>query len=182
MVAIAHQFHNNKLEELWRFDTRWQRELWGQRAHTTHAVDLDGDGRDEVILGSTVLDDDGSVLWCTKLGHPDHVYIDDLDPQRPGLEVFYGIETLQPKNGICMVDSKTGKFIWGINFSTTHIHDHGLCSDIDASQPGYELWSGERDSEELRWLRNAKGEVLDMPKQFPRKKLDTEVVWWDANL
>ncbi|MDR2704552.1 MAG: hypothetical protein LBC02_02120 [Planctomycetaceae bacterium] len=181
MVAIAYQFHNNKLEELWRFDNRWQRELWGQGAHTTHAVDLDGDGRDEVILGSTVLDDDGSVLWCTKLGHPDHVYIGDLDPQRLGLEVFYGIETRQPKNGICMVDSKTGEFIWGVDFPTTHIHAQGFCSDIDVSQPGYELWNGERDSEELRWLRNVKGEVLDVPKQFPRKNLSPDAVWWDAD-
>ncbi|MDR0609714.1 MAG: hypothetical protein LBG58_06360 [Planctomycetaceae bacterium] len=181
MVAIAYQFQNDKLKELWRFDNRWQRELWGQGAHTTHALDLDGDGRDEVILGSTVLDDDGTVLWCTKLGHPDHVYIGDLDPQRLGLEVFYGIETRQPQNGICMVDSKTGKFIWGIDFPTTHIHAQGFCSDIDASQPGYELWNGERDSEELRWLRNAKGEVLDVPKQFPRKNLSPDAVWWDAD-
>ncbi|MDR0337887.1 MAG: carbohydrate binding domain-containing protein [Planctomycetaceae bacterium] len=182
MIAIAYQFCDNKLEELWRFDNRWQRELWGQGAHTTHAVDLDGDGRDEVILGSTVLDDDGSVLWCTKLGHPDHVYIGDLDPQRPGLEIFYGIETRQPKNGICMVDSKNGEFIWGIDFPTTHIHGQGFCSDIDASQSGYELWNGERDSEELRWLRNVKGEVLDIPEQFSRKNLNPDAVWWDADL
>ncbi|MDR2438728.1 MAG: hypothetical protein LBE12_05075 [Planctomycetaceae bacterium] len=182
MVAAAYQFRNDKLEELWRFDNRWQRELWGQGAHTTHAVDLDGDGRDEVILGSTVLDDDGTVLWCTKLGHPDHVYIGDLDPQRLGLEVFYGIETRQPKNGICMVDAKTGELIWGIDFPTTHIHAQGFCSDIDASQLGYELWNGERDSEALRWLRNAKGDVLDVPKQFPRKNLSPDAVWWDADL
>ncbi|MDR1964369.1 MAG: hypothetical protein LBQ50_11365 [Planctomycetaceae bacterium] len=182
MMAVAYQFRGNKLEELWRFDNRWQRELWGQGSHTTHAVDLDGDGRDEVILGSTVLDDDGTVLWCTKLGHPDHVYIGDLDPKRSGLEIFYGIETRQPKNGICMVDSQTGELIWGVDFPTTHIHSQGFCSDIDASQPGYELWNGERDSEELRWLRNAKGEVLDLPKQFPRKNLVPQAVWWDADL
>ncbi|MDR2754075.1 MAG: hypothetical protein LBC20_00070 [Planctomycetaceae bacterium] len=181
MAAAAYQFRNDKLEELWRFDNRWQRELWGQGAHTTHAVDLDGDGRDEVILGSTVLDDDGTVLWCTRLGHPDHVYIGDLNPQHLGLEVFYGIETRQPKNGICMVDSKTGELIWGIDFPTTHIHSQGFCSDIDISQPGYELWNGERDSEELRWLRNAQGEVLDVPKQFSRKNLSPDAVWWDAD-
>ncbi|MDR3196601.1 MAG: hypothetical protein LBU34_01925, partial [Planctomycetaceae bacterium] len=182
MVAIAYQFQNDTLEELWRFNNCWQRELWGQGAHTTHAVDLDGDGCDEVILGSTVLDDDGTVLWCTKLGHPDHVYIGDLDPRRLGLEVFYGIETRQSKNGICMVDSQTGELIWGIDFPTTHIHGQGFCSDIDVSQAGYELWNGERDNEELRWLRNTQGEVLSIPKQFSRKNLNPDAVWWDGDL
>jgi rhamnogalacturonan endolyase len=182
MSAAAYQFRNNKLEELWHWDNRWQREFWGQGAHTTHAFDLDNDGRDELILGSIVLDDDGTVLWCTKLGHPDHVYIGDLDPSHSGLEMFYGIETRQPKNGICMVDPKTGEFIWGIDFATTHIHSQGFCSDIDARNSGYELWNGERDDEALRWLRNAKGDEIEVPKQWSRKNLVPQAVWWDADL
>ena len=58
-----------------------------------HAADVDADGRDEVLLGSAVLDDNGTGLWSTQLGHPDHFYVGDIDPGRPGLEIYYGIES-----------------------------------------------------------------------------------------
>ncbi len=186
-VAVAYQLKPgaNKLEELWRYDNRWMRHLgrWGQGAHTTHAFDLDGDGRDEVILGSIVLDDDGSVLWELKLGHPDHLYVGDIDPERPGLEIVYGIETRQKeRNGVCMVDAQTGKILWGHDKPTIHVHSTGMVSDIDARYPGCEIWSGERDSETDRWLRDAKGNFLDLPKDFPVKSLAPRSVWWDADL
>ena len=65
----------------------------GQGAHSMHAADVDDDGRDEIFLGSAVLDDNGVGLWSTGLGHPDHHYVGDIDPNSPGLEVYYGIET-----------------------------------------------------------------------------------------
>lgn len=187
MTAVAFQMLTgpDRLEELWRWDNRWERHLgrWGQGAHTTHACDLDGDGRDEVILGSIVLDDDGSILWEQKLGHPDHVYAGDIDPGRPGMEVVYGIETRQrERNGVCMVDGKTGQLLWGHDKPTVHIHSTGMVSDIDAAHPGCETWSGEEDSEKDRWLRNAKGKVLTVPEQFPVRSLAPKSVWWDADL
>lgn len=181
MVAVAYQFRDDKLEELWRYDNRWHRELWGQGAHTTHAADLDGDGRDEVILGSVVLDDDGSVLWSTGLGHPDHVYFGDLDPERPGLEILYGIERRNPENAICMVDARSGEVLWGIDHPSKHIHSTGMCSDIDARFPGCESWAGEQDSEAERWLRTARGEVIELPEQWSRRNLAPKTVWWDAD-
>ncbi len=80
-----------------------------------HAVDVDDDGRDEVFLGSAVLDDHGVGLWSTGLGHPDHHYVGDIDPDRPGLEVYYGMETRQKDNGCCLVDARTGKMLWGLD-------------------------------------------------------------------
>ena len=39
--------------------------------------DIDGDGRDELLTGYHLLDDDGSVMWKNKLGHNmDSVTID----------------------------------------------------------------------------------------------------------
>jgi len=147
-----------------------------------HAVDLDGDGRDEVVLGSTALDDDGSVLWETKLGHPDHVYVGDIDPSRPGLEVVFGIETRQKANGVCMIDGKTGELLWGLDKQTYHIHSTGMVSPIDAAHPGCLIWSGEENSQEDRWLRDAKGNFLETPEKFPRSSLAPKSVWWNADL
>ena len=184
MIAIAYQMRTgpDRLEELWRWDNRWDPSRWGQGAHTMHAVDLDGDGRDEVILGSIALDDDGSLLWETKLGHPDHVYVGDIDTSRPGLEVVFGVENRRDRNAICMIDGRTGEFLWGHDQPTSHIHSTGMVSPIDPSRPGSLIWSGEENSEADRWLRDAKGNVLETPKQFPRRDLAPKSVWWDAGL
>ena len=180
MKVVAYQLHDGKLQELWRWNNRdVPGNYWGQGAHWMHGVDVDADGRDEVILGSVTLDDNGVSLWTTGLGHPDHLYVGDLDPARPGLEIYYGIERRQKKNGMCMVDAATGEILWGHDKPTTHIHSSGLCGDIDASHPGSECYSGERDAKQDRWLRTAQGEVIQHPCDLGG--LAPRSAYWDAD-
>lgn len=182
MLAIAYRYENGKLIEQWRFDNRnMDRKYSGQGAHWTQAADVDGDGKDEVLLGSVVLDDDGQPLWSTGLGHPDHAYIGDLDPERPGLEIYYGIETRQPKNGMCMVDAKTGEILWGYDGPTRHVHSHGMCSDIDARYPGAESYSADTDAKkDFAWARlwSAKGQVISEERLGG---FGPWVAYWDAD-
>jgi rhamnogalacturonan endolyase len=180
--------------EAWDFDGKGLRKLWaytsdesgpryrGQGAHTTRCGDIDGDGRDEVLLGSVVLDDTGVPLWCTRLGHPDHFYVGDLMPQRPGIEIYYGIESRQPSNGLCMVDAPTGRILWGWNGPTKHIHATGLCADICPLHPGAESYGADSADHKPtgdRWLFASDGTVL-------RRDLDLgfgkNTVHWDADL
>lgn len=188
MIVVAYRYRGHKLEEQWRWDNREAggdaaaRKLWwGQGAHWTQAADVDGDGKDEVILGSVVLDDDGRPLWSVGLGHPDHLYIGDLDPSLPGLEMYYGIETRQTKNGMCMVEASTGKILWGYDGPTRHVHSYGMCSDIDARHPGAECYSADTDQEKkFAWAKlwSSKGEVIsdeNLGGFGPR------VVYWDAD-
>ena len=180
IVVTAYEFHAGKLRELWTWSNRKEpRKYWGQGAHWMHAADVDGDGRDEVVIGSAVIDDNGASLWSTGLGHPDHFYVGDLDPKRPGLEIYYGIEPRRASNAMCMVDAATGRVLWGHDRPTTHIHSSGLVSDIDPGHPGAECYSGERDLKDKRWLRNSKGKVLatkDIGGLAPR------AAYWDADL
>jgi rhamnogalacturonan endolyase len=179
MKAVAYQFRNGKLTELWRWEEKEEFAGYrGQGAHITIAADLDGDGRDEVILGSSVLDDNGVGLWSTGFGHPDHMYVGEIDPLRAGLEIYYGMETAQQRNGMCMVDAKTGKVIWGLQEPTKHVHSSGLCADIDGSHVGLECYGGERDFKEQRWLFSAAGELIektDLGGLAPRS------VFWNAD-
>jgi hypothetical protein len=179
MTLVAYEFHAKRLRELWRWDNeKLGRAYRGQGAHWMHAADVDGDGRDEALLGSCVIDDDGSPLWTTGLGHPDHFYVGDIDPSHPGLEIYYGIEPGGPRNTMCLVDARTGQFLWGHEGRTQHIHHSGMCSDIDPAHPGAECYSGERDFPDKRWLRDCKGNVLsteDLGGLGPRP------VYWDAD-
>ena len=181
--TVAYQLRDGKLREQWRWDNaKEDRSYSGQGAHWMHAADVDSDGRDEVLLGSSVLDDDGTVLWTTGLGHPDHFYIGDIDPSRPGLEIYYGIESRrQDRNGMCLVEAATGKILWGHEGATRHVHGQGLCADIDARHPGAECYSADTDSEKkFAWarLRTANGQVIseeDLGGFSPR------CVYWDAD-
>ncbi len=183
--VVAYQYRDGKLTELWRWDNRQEgRKFRGQGAHFMHCVDIDADGRDEVLLGSSVLDDNGTALWSTGLGHPDHFYVGDIDPSRPGLEIHYGIERRNPRNGICLADARTGKILWGLGERTFHIHASGMCADIDPNHPGMECYGGEAakvpEGKNRRWLFSAQGKLLAKEKAFDHG-CSIRTVYWDAD-
>jgi rhamnogalacturonan endolyase len=188
MKLVAYQFRSRKLMELWRWDSSEESgaSYYGQGAHWMHSGDVDEDGRDEVVLGSNAIDDDGKGLWSTGLGHPDRCFLGDLDPLRPGLEIFYHIEPPKPANGVCLVDAKTGRIIWGLQERTYHVGS-GLAADIDSNHPGCECWASEDgkgdprgrnyEGKPPRWLFSAQGELLARDQQVP----PMEAIYWDAD-
>ncbi len=132
----------------------------GQGAHGLHAADIDDDSRDELVIGAAALDDNGEPLWNFRKGHPDACYVADIDPDRPGLEIFYGIEPGRQSNTVCLVEAKTGKMIWGNPEVTVHVHGQGMVGDIDPAHPGMECYAGEAKGGSNYWLYSAKGERL----------------------
>ncbi|MDP2896001.1 MAG: silent information regulator protein Sir2 [bacterium] len=182
MMTDAYQYHNEKLERLWHWEGDDETPLIrSQGAHSMHSADVDDDGRDEVILGSCVLDDNGTCLWSVGLGHPDKCYVTDIDPARPGLEIFYAVEPWHDDGkGVCLVEAKTGKTIWSIGQPTYHVGD-AMVADIDPSLPGLECWATEdpKGGSRDRYLFSADGKRLDTREDVP----DCENwMFWDADL
>lgn len=156
MVVDAYNLVDGRLVPVWKWcGDNEQPPVRGQGMHGMHAVDVDGDGRDEIVLGAAVLDDNGKILWNLGMGHPDAVYVSDILPERPGLEIIYGFETKQERNGFCLVEAETGKLIWGCDHPTTHIHSQGLFGDFDPANPGPEFYDGEKFGPE-RWTYSAR--------------------------
>ncbi len=150
---------------------------YGQGSHGIIAADVDEDGRDELIIGAAVIDDNGKGLWTLGMGHPDIVYCADIDPDHPGLEIFYGFETRQEQDGLCVVDAKTGRILWGLKEKTFHLHSQGMCGDILADHPGMEVYCGERDYNK-RWLYSAGGKLIQL---LEKGNLAPHPIWWDAD-
>jgi len=164
--------------QIWYWESPQEKEKYhGQGSHGLITADIDADGRDELVIGAAVLDDNGNGLWTLEMGHPDVCYVADIDPANPGLEVFYGFETRQKTDGICVVDAKTGRKLWTHKEPTRHIHAQGMAADVLADSPGMEVYAGERDLKK-RWLYSAKGKLIEFTETGT---LSPRALWWDAD-
>ncbi|MFC7343629.1 rhamnogalacturonan lyase [Saccharopolyspora griseoalba] len=168
-VITAWRFSGGELTPLWTFDSDVAGEQYaGQGNHNLSVADVDGDGSDEIVYGAMALDDDGTPLWNTGFGHGDAMHVSDLDPQRPGQEVFkVDEESDQPSS--FLADAATGEVLW----QTPPAGDNGrgVAGDIWADNPGAEYWSMNDDQ-----LRNSAGDPVGRPPESMNF-----LVWWDGD-
>ena len=85
--------------------------VYGNDAHKPGDLEFKVFGEHAVAgsAGAAVIDDNGKGMWSLEMGHPDVMYVADIDPSNPGLEIFYGIEPRQKTDAICVVDAKTDR-------------------------------------------------------------------------
>ncbi|GIH56430.1 rhamnogalacturonan lyase [Microbispora rosea subsp. aerata] len=168
-VIAAWDFRNGSLTKRWTFDSNSAGSQYtGQGNHNLAVADVDADGRDEIIFGAMAINDNGQPLWNTRNGHGDAMHVGDLDPSRPGLEVFK-VDEDTSKPGSWFADARTGQVLW----STASGGDNGrgVSGDVWAGSPGAESWSSRDGS-----LRSPSGAPLG------RKPSSTNfLAWWDAD-
>jgi rhamnogalacturonan endolyase len=177
--VAAWDWRDGQLTNRWNFDTghtgtsnpysNWR----GQGAHSLTIGDVDGDGRDEITYGAAAIDDDGSGLYSTLLGHGDALHMSDMDPTRPGQEVWMVHEDpgSYGPNGVEFRDAKTGALIFGVSGEGADV-GRGVTGDIDPRFLGNEMW-GSRGG-----LRSTSGALItsSRPSQM------NFMVWWDGDL
>jgi rhamnogalacturonan endolyase len=174
-VLAAWDWREGKLTSRWVFDSKDKDNPYsGQGAHSVSVADVDGDGRDEIVYHSMVVDDDGHGRFSTGLRHGDALHVGDLDPARSGLEVF-GVHENEEATvkfgtpGTALYDARTGKILWsdgpGVDVG------RGLSADIDPRHLGEEMWSAPAG------LRACNGERIG-----PAPRTANFGIWWDGDL
>jgi len=176
-VLAAWDWRAGKLTQRWVFDSaRPGLEAFsGQGNHSLTVADVDADGKDEIIYGAMCVDHDGTGLYSTGLRHGDALHVGDLDPSRPGLEVWGIHENERPvpgyENGFgaALFDARTGAVLWGKDAGTDV--GRGVAADIDPRYAGAECWGGSGG------LRTIGGKDIG-----PRPRSQNFLVWWDGDL
>lgn len=172
-ALAAWDFKDKKLVSRWVFDTKGRKHPYsGQGYHSLSVADVDQDGRDEIVFGSMVIDDQGKGLYSTGLGHGDALHVGDLDPDRPGLEIF-GIHELKGGRkgiGVSLLDAKNGELL----FKNAIDQDvpRGVAENIDPNHRGaYLWWLGSKD------MYDAKGNMVGVAPGSTNF-----LIWWDEDL
>lgn len=174
LVRVAWDWRNGQLTHRWTFDcnTPGNGAYYGQGNHQLTVGDVDGDGRDEICNGSSAIDDDGKGLYSNGLGHGDAIHMTDMDPDRPGQEVWMCHEDQRSygQNGLVLKDGKTGQPLWGV--PTTGDIGRCMAADIDPRYKGYEVW-GPRG-----YLYTSSGQQISTS----RPSSMNFGLWWDGDL
>ena len=173
-MTTAWSWQGNSLVQKWQFLTGTQNCPAG---HQIRILDVDGDGKDEVCPMGFVIDHDGTKLYSMgdhDIFHGDRFHIGDLDPNRPGLEV-YGIQQGYSTTGIMWyyADAKTGEVINTQRSPSNSDMGRGMTGDFDPRYPGYEFFTF------VDALYNVSGAKTStsMPASYPNMR-----IWWDGDL
>ncbi len=137
--------YDKDLNEVWRWSSEDEADNAYYRggAHYAYGADVDGDGKDEVVMGSAVVDDDGTGLWAVG-GHCDMGYAGDIDWDNDGVEMFYGRG--EGAMGIGVVDGRTGTWLW--RNDAFQIDGQGLCANLSADHEGMEAFGKDQDDKQ----------------------------------
>ncbi len=172
IVMAAWDFKDRKLSSKWVFDSKdGNNPFSGMGNHGLSVADVDNDGKDEIVYGSMVVDNDGKGLYSTGFRHGDALHVSDLDPEIPGQEVFgvHEIEEGTKGPGVVLFSAANGKVL----FTAMDDQDvgRGVADNIDPTKVGAQMWwSGSKG------LYDIKGNKIG---EAPRST--NFLIYWDGD-
>jgi hypothetical protein len=132
----------SRYDHVWAYDNNFSL-LWEWRGNTGHHPwpdDVDGDGKDELFCGYTLLDDDGKEIWRLKPepeGHADTARVcRDLDGKSPNVPWYL---TTCCGGGDLIVTDRRGDRLWQMRPKVTLHFQSARAAEIRPDIPGKEI-------------------------------------------
>lgn len=183
-IVRAYTWNGEKLEMQWQHSGNKKADdsLYGQGNHNLSVADVDNDGKDEIVYGSAVLDDNGVAMGNTYLGHGDAMHVNDFN--NDGVQEVYSVK--EDKEGYAdnaanFRVAATGSILWGKGAKGDT--GRGVMANIDdtyaAENPdGLALaWSSSHDN-----LFDLKGNEVSAKPSANSRSMDNFLVYWDGDL
>lgn len=172
-VLAAYDVTDKKLVHRWTFDSneKGNEKYAGQGNHNLAVADVDWDGYDEIVYGQCVINEDGTGLVSTGMGHGDAIHVGDFLPEREGLEVW---GCLEASGGAMLWDGATGECILRIIASGDT--GRAVAGNFIPGNNGSEFVSSANDN-----VYDAHGNILTGWSSFT-KWSQNYAVYWDGDL
>ncbi len=172
-TIAAWDFRNGSLVQRWFYDSGGSGGAYGQGNHNLSVADVDADGRDEIIYGSAVINDNGTFMWASGWGHGDALHVGDLVPSRAGLEIW-DIHESSSQPGADLRAASNGQLIFQRpNNGGVEGPGRGVAGDIYAGNAGAEFWGA---GPNMTNLFNASGGSVGRTPSSANF-----LIWWDAD-
>ena len=162
----------------WHQSSTWSRNdkrPWPAEFHMLRVADVDGDGRDEMIQGGYSVNPISGWFQSPGIGHGDRFILSDIDPDRPGMEL-YAIQQ-SALLGQLIYDPATGERIKEWYLPSVYDVGRGACMDIDPNHKGYELYSFTDD-----YIYDGKGDATGETRSQWGITTCFEGSWWNGDL
>src|SRR5688572_11382325 len=172
-VIAAWDYRNGSLTQRWVLDSNNASALFGQGNHNLSIADVDNDGRQEIIFGSATVNDNGTLMYASGLGHGDALHVGDFDTSRAGLEIW-DIHESSNQPGADLRSASNGARIFATpNNNGVEGPGRGVAADIWSGNAGAEYWGA---GPNMTFLRNAAGANIGRNPGSAN-----HLAWWDAD-
>ena len=173
-TLVAWDWNGVALTQRWMFDSRnpSQPTYENQGDHSLSIADVNGDGKDEIVYGSAVINHEGTGLFSTGWGHGDALHVSRFDPANPDMLVYTIHEGGKPW-AETLYNARTGALVVGLVPNYGKDPGRGLISPVDPNYNGPYMWGGGTAG---MWN-------LQTAKATSSTKYSTNfAMWWDADL
>jgi len=172
-ITTAWDYRNGALTQRWTYQTPVYHN--DSEGHQLRVADVNHDGKDDLIrIASVDLELTNGVpmtLYSTELVHGDRYHVTDIDPDRPGLEMY----AIQQNNGTLLAtslqDVQTGELYKKWYSGTLTDVGRGITLDLNPNYRGCEMYSTQPG------IYDRQGTQI-----YANNVWAPEALWWDADL